>query len=105
MGVKHLSPPGVVSGLYAASVIAALIERCAGIDVGKKFIVVCVNYARALDLFATRRTERLTPDGCDLPRTAHWNATCSLKSDGVPSEIAFEHDGRWRLGPATERSA
>jgi hypothetical protein len=25
-----------------------------------------------------------------------------LKSYGVPSEIAFEHDGWWRLGPATE---
>jgi len=32
-------------------------------------------------------------DECDLPRTAHWNATCSLKTYGVPSEIAFEHDG------------
>jgi hypothetical protein len=25
-----------------------------------------------------------------------------LKSYGVPSEIALEHDGWWRLGPATE---
>ena len=41
-------------------------------------------------------------DECDLPRTAHWNATCSLKTYEVPSEIAFEHDGWWRLGPATE---
>jgi hypothetical protein len=30
------------------------------------------------------------------------NATFSLKSYGVPSKIAFEHDGWWRPGPATE---
>src|SRR5260370_42355411 len=59
MGVKHLSPAGVASGLYAALMNVIFLAQRIG-----------------------------TP--------------LALKTYGVPSEIAFEHDGWWRLGPATE---
>lgn len=60
MGVKHLSPAGVASGLYAALMNVIFLAQRIGMPLAL------------------------------------------LKSYGVPSEIAFEHDGWWPLGPATE---
>ena len=51
MGVKHLSPAGVASGLYAALMNG------------------------------------------DLPRTAHWNATCPLKSYRSSTRNSFRARG------------
>jgi hypothetical protein len=55
MGVKHLSPAGVASGLYAALMNVIFLAQRIGMPLAL------------------------------------------LKSYGVPSEIAFEHDGGGRL--------
>ncbi len=57
--------------------ISAVIERCAGIDVGKKFVVVCVMSGPAAEN-ATAELRKFSTVRAELESLREW-----LKSEGM----------------------
>jgi transposase len=75
--------------------ISAVIERCAGIDVGKKFLAVCIMKGPAAEN-ATAELRKFGTVRAELERLREW-----LKSEGCThvvkagAEETDPHDARW----------
>lgn len=99
--------------------IAAVIERCAGIDVGKKFIAVCVmtGPANGEARFETRTfgttvgelkqaREWITAEGCTqvmMESTgSYWKPVFNVLEDAVKVALANPHEVKARKGHKTD---